>query len=81
MLYGEVHLASRKRIGEKKIDVSAPRGTLGVRYPTPKLLCGALTSILVFFPVDFFFTRATDFAENEGLLEVEHDLHLIIFLL
>ena len=49
MLYDEVCLASRKRIGEKKIDAIAPRGTLGVRCPTLKMLCGALTSILVFF--------------------------------
>ena len=93
MLYDEVCLAIRKRIGEKKIDVIALRGTLGVRCPTLKMLCGALTSILVFFPVYFLdqyqylgncpptptppltqllgFTRATDFAEKEGLLVVE----------
>ena len=54
MLYDEVCLASRKRIGEKKFDANAPRGTLGVRCPTLKMLCGALTSILVFFFRLFF---------------------------
>ena len=42
-----------KELVKKKIDANAPRGTLGVRCPTLKMLCGALTSILVFFFVYF----------------------------
>ena len=43
-----------KELVKKKFDGIAPRGTLGVRCPTLKMLCGALTSILFFFSRLFF---------------------------
>ena len=58
---------------KKEIDDSTPRGTVGVKRqkmtltfhaPKPRVLRGAITSLL------FFLTRATDFAINYGPLVV-----------
>lgn len=74
LLFGEVRRGSKKTNAKKKeIDDSTPRGTVDVKRqkmtltfhaPKPRVLRGAITSLL------FFLTRATDFAINYGPLVV-----------
>ena len=79
-LFGEVRrpwkrkAEKKKKKSVKKINVSARWGALRVGRLSPRAPCSALTSIYSFFfslfsfPVCSLFTRATDFAEREGLL-------------
>ena len=80
-IFGKVKKCQQKK---KKIDVCAPRGTLGVILIvrlTPMFSSSAQTSIffaLIFFCFFLFFTRTTDFAEKEELIVVFTDVHVFV---